>query len=63
MPYGVQLTVDSRIQQAVEDAAKYMRKGAVVVMDVNTADILALYFAPDDNMVRAVMPDTFGSGF
>lgn len=63
VPYGVQLTVDSRIQQAVEDAAKYMRKGAVVVMDVNTADILALYCAPDDNMLRAVMPYTVGSVF
>lgn len=63
VPYGVQLTVDSSIQQAVEKAAKYMRKGAIVVMDVDTAQILALYSAPDDNMFRAVMPYTVGSVF
>lgn len=60
---GVALTIDTKIQQAVEDAAKNMKKGAVVVMDVNTSDILALYSAPDDYMNRAVTPYTVGSVF
>lgn len=63
VPYGVQLTVDNSIQQAVEKAAKYMRRGAVVVMDADTAEILAMHIAPDDNLYRAVMPYTVGSVF
>ena len=60
---GVVLTINREIQKAVEDAAKYMRKGAVVVMDAESAEILAMYSAPDDNMFRPVMPYTVGSVF
>ncbi len=39
---GVQLTLDAEIQQACEDiAAKYIQKGAVVVMDPYSGQILA----------------------
>ena len=63
VPQGVVLTIDQDIQKAVEDAAKYMRKGAVVVMDTNSAQVLAMYSAPDDNMFRPVMTYTVGSVF
>lgn len=63
IPQGVVLTVDSEIQSAVEEAAQYMRKGAVVVMDAQTSQVLAMYSAPDDNMFRPVMPYTVGSVF
>lgn len=60
---GVVFTINNEIQKAVEDAAKYMRKGAVVVMDADTAEVLAMYSAPDDNMFRPVMSYTVGSVF
>lgn len=60
---GVVFTINNEIQKAVEDAAKYMRKGAVVVMDADTAEVLAMYSAPDDNMFRPVMAYTVGSVF
>lgn len=63
VPQGVVLTVDSKIQAAVEEAAQYMRKGAVVVMDAQTAQVLALYSAPDDNIFRPVTAYTVGSVF
>lgn len=60
---GVILTINDEIQKEVEKAAKYMRKGAVVVMDAETAEVLAMYSTPDDNMFRPVMPYTVGSVF
>ncbi len=60
---GVVLTINNEIQKAVENAAKYMRKGAVVVMDADSAEVLAMYSAPDDNMFRPVMSYTVGSVF
>lgn len=63
VPQGVVLTINSEIQSEVEKAAKYMRKGAIVVMDANTAEVLAMYSAPDDNMFRPVMSYTVGSVF
>lgn len=60
---GVALTVDKKIQQAVEESASQMQKGAVVVMDVSTSQILALYSTPDDYMNRAVTPYSVGSVF
>lgn len=63
VPQGVVLTINNEIQKEVEEAAKYMRKGAVVVMDADTAEVLAMYSAPDDNMFRPVMSYTVGSVF
>jgi penicillin-binding protein 2 len=47
--HNVMLTIDLRIQQAAERALKiagYQVQGAVVVMDVNRGDILALVSSP-----------------
>lgn len=63
VPQGIVLTINNEIQKEVEEAAKYMRKGAVVVMDADSAEILAMYSAPDDNMFRPVMSYTVGSVF
>lgn len=63
VPGGVVLTINNEIQKAVEESAKYMRKGAVVVMDADTAEVLAMYSTPDDNMFRPVMAYTVGSVF
>lgn len=60
---GVKLTIDNDVQKAVEKAAEKMNKGAVVVMDVNTSEILAIHSIPDDNINRAVLPYTVGSVF
>ncbi|MDE6125016.1 MAG: hypothetical protein K2G22_07310, partial [Eubacterium sp.] len=39
--YGVSLTIDSKIQKEAELAAKNMQKGAVVVLDTETSEVLA----------------------
>ncbi len=45
---GVQLTLDSNIQKTAETiAAKYIKKGAVVVMQPQTGDILAMVSLPN----------------
>lgn len=43
---GVLLTVDTRVQQAADDAAAHMRKGAVVVLDCRSGEILAMVSRP-----------------
>jgi len=44
---GIQLTLDADIQKLAEDiAAKYIQKGAVVIMEPNSGDILALVSLP-----------------
>ncbi len=44
---GVYLTLDAKIQEMAEDiAAKYIQKGAVVVMQPKTGDILAMVSLP-----------------
>ena len=43
---GLILTLDSRIQAAAEEAMKEIEKGAAVVMDVETGDILACVSTP-----------------
>ncbi|MED9890733.1 penicillin-binding transpeptidase domain-containing protein [Ruminococcus champanellensis] len=44
---GVVTTLDRDIQQICEDAAQQMERGAVVVMDVHSGDILAMVSRPD----------------
>lgn len=60
---GIILTVDNKIQKIVEESSKEMEKGAVVVLDVNTNEILASYSAPNDNINRALTPYCVGSVF
>ncbi|HEX2937618.1 MAG TPA: penicillin-binding transpeptidase domain-containing protein [Ruminiclostridium sp.] len=44
---GVVLTLDSKIQQSAQEAAeKYLTSGSVVVMDINSGDILASVSVP-----------------
>lgn len=54
---GVVLTLDSKLQASVEQAAAVMEKGAVVVMDVQSGEILAMASVPDfdPNNVAAVL--------
>ena len=44
---GVVTTLDRDIQQLCEDAAQQMERGAVVLMDVHSGDILAMVSRPD----------------
>ena len=57
---GVMLTIDRTVQNIAEDAArKYLSRGAVVVMDAATGEVLAMVSLPDydrDN-IAAVLND------
>jgi penicillin-binding protein 2 len=62
------LTIDLRIQEAAETALKHgpygaKTKGAVVVMDVNTGDILALASSPVYDPNFFIDPHNFPSDF
>lgn len=47
---GVVLTIDKRVQQLAEEVAdKHIKKGAVVVMDVQSKEILAMLSRPQYN--------------
>ncbi len=46
---GIALTIDSDIQQAAEDSAKSIEKGAVVVVSIPDCKIRAMVSAPDYN--------------
>lgn len=61
--YGAVLTVDSKIQENVENATVDMKKGAVVVLDVETGDVLAAHSKPNDYLNRAFNAYTVGSVF
>ena len=57
---GVMLTIDSNIQNIAETAAaKYMERGAVVVTDIETGEILAMASLPsyNQNDIAAVLND------
>lgn len=60
---GVCVSVDMKIQNVVESAAKNMQKGAVVVMNPYNSEILAMYSAGSDGMNRALMQYSVGSVF
>lgn len=60
---GVILTLDSQIQQIAADASKTIKNGAVVVMDVNNGNILALVAKGDDYLNRGIIPCPVGSVF
>lgn len=61
--YGAVLTIDTLIQEKVEAAASSMKKGAVVVLDIETGEVLASYSKPNDYLNRALNPYTVGSVF
>ena len=52
----VRLTIDMAIQKAARDAMKRHRSGAVVVMDVHSGQVLAMYsqpsFDPEPSVIR-----------
>lgn len=60
---GIVLTIDNKIQKIVEEAAENMEKGAIVVLDTNSNEVLASYSAPNDNINRAFTPYSVGSVF
>lgn len=60
---GIALTIDKDIQQTAENAAKNMKKGAVVVMDIRSGNILASYSTPNDSIDRSISPYCVGSVF
>ncbi len=54
---GVVTTLDARFQQICEDAGEGMEKGAIIVMEVETGDILAMASFPTyapDRLVEAM---------
>lgn len=61
--YGAVLAIDTLIQEKVEQAAENMKKGAVVVIDIETGDVLASYSKPNDYLNRAFNSYTVGSVF
>lgn len=61
--FGAVLAIDTRIQENVEKAAENMRKGAVVVVDIESGDVLASYSKPNDYLNRAFNSYTVGSVF
>lgn len=62
-PGGVVLTIDSRMQRICEDVMQRdgIEKGAVVVLDVNTSEILALASAPtfDRSNLQSALNDPY----
>lgn len=60
---GICLTIDDKIQNIVEESAKNMNKGSVIVLDANTNDILASYSVGNDNINRSFTPYCVGSVF
>ncbi len=56
---GVALTIDKNIQLMAEEAAEVLDKGAVVVMDIASSDILAMVSRPDfdPNLVENYLDD------
>ncbi|MFT4176500.1 MAG: penicillin-binding protein 2 [Luteolibacter sp.] len=45
----VELTIDARVQYMVENVLRRVGRGAAVVMDVNTGEVLAMASVPDYN--------------
>lgn len=60
---GIVVSLDSEIQQIAEDASKSLPKGAVVILDINTSQVLASVSRGDDYVNRALSPYSVGSVF
>lgn len=62
-PVQLRTTLDLDMQKAVEQAAKAIKTGAVVVLDVATGELRAAYSAPADYNNRVLRPYAVGSVF
>lgn len=51
---GVKLTLNKKIEQIVYDSSETLKSGCVIVMDVNSSDILAAVTKPDDSYMNKV---------
>ncbi|MCM1285566.1 MAG: penicillin-binding transpeptidase domain-containing protein [Acetobacter sp.] len=60
---GVIITLDSKLQKIAEDASKYIQKGAVIILDTSTSQILASVSRGNDYVNRAVSSYSVGSVF
>jgi penicillin-binding protein 2 len=58
----VELTIDARIQLLVENTMREVGRGAAVVMDVNTGEVLALASVPDYDL-NAFIPSISAKRF
>ncbi|MDD3024542.1 MAG: penicillin-binding transpeptidase domain-containing protein, partial [Syntrophomonadaceae bacterium] len=58
---AVVLTIDKRLQEIVENKAKNIKKGAIVVMDVRNKEVLAMVsrpaFNPNDDLANLIKND------
>lgn len=59
----VKISIDSRVQKIAESSSKSIKKGAVVIADCNTSQILACYSAGEDYLNRASSNYAIGSIF
>lgn len=62
-PATMRTTLDLDIQKTVEQVAGRMEKGAVVVLDVPSGEVRALYSAPTEDYNRALSAYAVGSIF
>ena len=62
-PATMRTTLDLELQKTVEQAAESIKTGAVVVLDVPTGEVRAVYSAPADYYNRALSAYAVGSVF
>lgn len=60
---GIIISLDSKLQKIAEEASKTIPKGAVVIMDSDTSQVLASVSRGDDYINRALSPYAVGSVF
>ena len=60
---GIIISIDSKIQKIAEEASINLPKGAVVIMDSESSQILASVSKGDDYVNRAISPYAVGSVF
>lgn len=60
---GIIISIDSQIQKIAEEAAKSLTKGAVVIMDTESSQVLASVSRGKDYVNRALSPYAVGSIF
>lgn len=60
---GVVISLDSEVQKIAEEAARSIPKGSVVILDTETAQVLASVSRGDDYINRSLSPYAVGSVF
>lgn len=60
---GVIISLDNKIQSVAEEAAKSLKYGSVVVMDVDSSQVLASVSRGEDYINRSLSPYAVGSVF